>query len=340
MVGLESKSIRVPELYGDFWFNSDPISLRAMKGSVVAVDFWNYSSATCVRAIPYLKEWQRKYRPFEFLVVGVHTPEFKFGRKPEYVERSLHSFGIQYPIVMDNEALIWSSFGAREWPTRYLVDKDGFIRYTQSGDGGYDQFERNLQALLNEAGYRGELPELMEPLRAADVSGAVRYRPTQDIQAGYLRGTIGNPEGYSPESTLDYVDQGYYLDGRFYLHGKWFNERECVRFDGGKGEEGYATLRYEAVEVNAVLESIDRTSSEIYIYQDGNPLTEVTAGSDVQFDGRGRSYVRVAEPRLFNLVHNKEFGGHTLRIETSSPFLSLYSFSFVTTVIPDLISNN
>lgn len=340
MLSLEPKSIHVPELYGDFWFNSEPISIRAMRGSVIVVDFWDYSCVNCVRTLPYLKEWYRKYREFDFLVIGVHTPEFKFARNPEEVEASLREAGIEYPVVMDNEALIWSSFANRAWPTKYLIDKDGYIRYTQQGEGGYERFERNIQTLLMEAGYRGEIPGLMEPLRETDYPGVVCYRPTGEIQAGYLRGTLGNQEGYNPESTLDYADHGYHLAGRFYLQGKWFNEREFIRFDGAEGEEGQASLLYEALEVNAVMQSGRRTPSDVFVLQDGLPLTDENAGSDIRFDENRKSYIRVAEPRMFNLIRNKEFGEHRLRLVTASHHLSLYSFTFVTSAIPDLISRN
>lgn len=340
MYNLESNTIRVPELYGDFWFNSEPISIRAMRGSVIVIDFWDYSCINCVRTLPYLKEWYRKYREFDLLVIGVHTPEFKFGRNAEDVEGSLREAGIEYPVVMDNEAIIWSSFANRAWPTKYLIDKDGYIRYSQQGEGGYERFERNIQTLLADAGYHGTMPQLMEPLRETDVPGAVCYRPTAEIQTGYLRGTLGNQEGYNPESTLNYADHGYHIPGRFYLQGKWFNEREFVRFDGANGEEGLVTLRYEALEANAVMQSGRRASCEVFILQDGIPLTPENAGTDVQFDNNQKSVVRVAEPRLFNLVRNKEFGEHQLQLLASSPTLSLYSFTFVTSAIPDLVSRN
>ena len=340
MISFQPRHIQAPELFGDFWFNSGPISIRAMKGSVVMVDFWDYSSSNCLRTLPYLKAWNRKYQDFGFLIIGVHTPEFKFGRNAENVERAIRRSGIDYPVVTDNEEFLWTSYSNRLRPTKYLIDKDGFLRYSHSGEGEYDQFERSLQSLLNEAGYRGELPELEPPLRETDIPGVVYFRATGEVQVGYLRGTIGNPEGFSPESTLDYSDHGYHVGGRFYLQGKWFNEKEFVRFDGQEGEEGYVGLQYEAVEANAIMDSEPRTKSTVFIEQDGLPLTAEIAGSDVAISSEGLSYVLVDEPRLFNLVRNKDFGEHRLKLTTASRNFGLYSFTFVTGVIHDLVSRN
>lgn len=336
----ESNHILAPELYGDFWFNSGPVSIRAMKGSIILLDFWDYSSVNCLRGLPYLKEWNRRYKEFGFMVIGVHTPKFKFGRNPENIELAIKQTGIDYSVVTDNDSLLWTSYATRSWPTKYLVDKDGYIRYSHQGEGEYEQLERAIQALLIEAGFRGELPDLMEPIRDTDQPGAVCFRPTGEIDLGYLRGTIGNTEGFSPEATIDYLDQGVYLPGRLYLRGKWFSEKEFIRFDGEAADQGSLTLTYEALESNVVMDNAERHSNNVLVLQDGHPLTPENSGADISFDEKGNSYIRVERPRMFNIIRNKEFGEHTLKLIVSSPALSLFSFSFVTAPIPSLISHN
>jgi thiol-disulfide isomerase/thioredoxin len=340
MTSFERGNIRAPELFGNFWFNSEPITLRELRGRVALLEFWDYSSAGCLRTRPYLKEWRSKYREFDLVIIGVHTPQFKFGRDPENVEAALRRLEIDYPVVTDNDAIIWTAYSNRMWPSRFLVDKDGFVRFSHQGEGGYDQFERAIQSLLVEVGYRGLLPELLSPMRLADYPGAVCFRPTAEVQLGYLRGTLGNPEGYSPESTILYDDEGFHLDGRMYLKGKWYNEREGVRFDGENGEEGFATLAYEALEVNSVMGGVDRTSAVVFAFQDSKPLTKENAGLDVRFDDDGQSFVLVDSPRLFNVICNAEFGQHALSLKTNSPGLEIYSMSFVTGVIPELLPTN
>jgi thiol-disulfide isomerase/thioredoxin len=340
MVSFERGYIRAAELFGDFWFNSEPITLRELRGKVALLEFWDYSSANCIRTLPYVKEWRSKYQEFDLVVIGVHTPQFKFGRDPENVEAALGRLEIEYPVVMDNNAVIWTAYSNRKWPTRFLMDKDGFLRFSHHGEGGYDQFERAIQSLLVETGYHGLLPDLLLPIRVTDNPGAVCFRPTAEIQLGYLRGTLGNPESYSPESTMLYDDEGFHLDGRMYLKGKWYNEREGVRFDGDAGDEGCATLTYEALEVNSVMGVSERKPSRVLALQDSRPLTKENAGVDIRFDDDGQSYIMVDSPRLFNVICNAEFGQHALSLKTNSPGLELYSLSFVTAVIPELLPTN
>ncbi|MGH2568460.1 MAG: redoxin domain-containing protein, partial [Bacteroidota bacterium] len=275
---LSPQHVRAPELYGDFWFNSDPVSLRALRGYVILLDFWDYSCVNCIRALPYIKEWHRKYQEYGLGVIGIHTPEFKFGKKPENVERAIREAGIAYPVVMDNEALIWSGFANRSWPTKHLIDKDGYVRYKRPGEGGYEEFERAIQALLSDAGVRGELPPFTEPIRETDRQGAVCYRPTGEIYLGYLRGTIGNVEGYSPESTVEYSDPGLYMPGRFYVQGAWREEKEFIRFNSGGVSNGYIVFSYEASEVNGVLGLDEGKSCELIVEQDGKALTSENKG--------------------------------------------------------------
>lgn len=340
MTSVHPKRFQAPELYGDFWFNSGPVSLRALLGSIILIDFWDYSNSACLRGLPYLKEWYKKYRDFGLMVVGVHTPEFKFGRNPEHLQRAIQLNGIEYPVVSDNEALIWNSFGNSERPGKYLIDKDGFVRGTHQGEGGYDQIERSLQSLLVEVGFKGELPELVEPLRNTDYPGVVCYRASREIHVGYLRGSIGNVEGYNPEFTLEYNDPLVHLPSRFYAHGKWFGDKEYLQFEGSQGEEGYITLGYQALAVNVVLNPLDARAAKVFVYQDDQPLSSENGGEDIEFTDDGRSCVLVDSPRLFNIVRNKEYREHRLKLVMSTRNIAVYTFSFETGVIPDYISKN
>jgi hypothetical protein len=330
------KHFRAPELYGDFWFNSEPISIRAHEGSVILIDFWDFTSIHSLRTLPYVKDWFRKYEEFGVKVIGVHTPEFKFGRNPENVQKAIKRFAISYPVVTDNDGLMWNAYGVRGWPTKCLVDRDGFIRYEHQGEGSYEQFERALQSLLAEAGVRSGLPDLTIPVRETDEPGAVSFRATTDVYLGYIRGTIGNVEGYGAESTVDYIDRGFHLPGRFYAKGKWIIERECIRYAGDAGEEGHLSIIYQGIEANIVLDIEGGKSAELVIEQDGLPLSAENKGDDIRLEGT-QSRLLVDTPRLYQLVKNKEFGEHSLKIIASQSAFSAYSFSFVTSVIPDLV---
>jgi len=340
MLDYRSQQFKAPSLYGNFWFNSEAFSMPDLLGKIVLVHFWDYTSNPSLRSLPYVKEWSQKYKDFGLAVVGVHTPVFRFGHERENIETAIRELGIEFPVVADNDALVWTSFGCRAWPGMYVVDKDGFVRFSRQGEGGYDQLERMIQALLAETGFHGEFPELSVPIHPMDLPGVIPYRATGDIHTGYLRGLLGNTEGYSPEGTLDFADQGIYLPGRFYLGGKWKSEKEFVRFMGEPGEEGVVSVRYEAAEVNAVLAPGDKKPSCLLVQQDGTWLSPDHRGKDIRHGNDGSTMVMVDKPGVFNLVKNREFGEFLMTLRTGDPFVRVYLFSFVTSPIEEPVHSN
>jgi len=339
MQDILPQTVRARELLGDFWFNSEPVPITALRGQVVLLYFWDFGCAGCLRIIPYVAEWEKRYAPFGLVTVGIHTPRFSFGKKPALVQEALARYGIRFSVVMDNEALIATQYECRVLPEIVLVDKDGFIRYRNAGDANMAAVEQALQALIYSAGVGAVLPMIMDPLRESDRSGAICFRATPELYAGYLRGSVGNVEGYAPESVLSYSDPGIYLDGRIYADGDWRSERECLRLNGDSGREGHLLARYQGLDVQAVLEPEGEKKAEITVRQD-NEFLSANRGEDVQLDKLGRSYVVVDEPRLYNLVRNREYGEHLIRLSGGGHRFALYGFAFATAVIPELVSNN
>jgi thiol-disulfide isomerase/thioredoxin len=335
---IQPQTLRAHELFGDFWFNSEPVLVSALRGRVVLVEFWDYTCINCERVLPYLKEWQKKYEEYGLVTIGVHTPKFPFGKNPEIVQQAIERLGISYPVVMDNEGSIAARYENRSVPTLHLIDKHGYIRYQNLGEGNYLTTERVLQTLLYDSGVEDDLPLLMEPLRTEDRAGAICYRRTPEIYAGYLRGSIGNVEGYSPESIVEYTDPNLYVDDRIYAVGNWLNGRNSLRHQ--ENETGKIILSYQALEVNGVLTPDGGRNVEVTVLQDDEPLTMENKGDDIVIDDSGRSFVIVSDPRLYSLVKNPVFGEHVLKLETDFDGFSLYSFNFVSGIIPELISNN
>ena len=339
MQDILPQTVRARELLGDFWFNSEPVPITALRGQVVLLYFWDFGCAGCLRIIPYVAEWEKRYAPFGLVTVGIHTPRFSFGKRPGLVQEALARYGIRFSVVMDNEALIATQYECRVLPEIVLVDKDGFIRYRNAGDANMAAVEQALQALIYSAGVGAVLPMIMDPLRESDRSGAICFRATPELYAGYLRGSVGNVEGYAPESVLSYSDPGIYLDGRIYADGDWRSERECLRLNGDSGREGHLLARYQGLDVQAVLEPEGEKKAEITVRQD-NEFLSANRGEDVQLDKLGRSYVVVDEQRLYNLVRNREYGEHLIRLSGGGHRFALYGFAFATAVIPELVSNN
>jgi thiol-disulfide isomerase/thioredoxin len=137
---------------GGPWFNTDgrALSLQDLRGKVVAVEMWTAGCYNCLNTLPYVKRWYAKYGEAGLVVVGVHTPEFANEHSPQYVREALGRLGITYPVVLDNDYHIWNAYHNAYWPTLYLIDKKGQLRYTHIGEGEYDTTERTIAKLLAE----------------------------------------------------------------------------------------------------------------------------------------------------------------------------------------------
>ncbi len=332
------KQFRAPEIFGDFWINADPVPISSLQGSVILLEFWDFTSQAWIRSAPYVTEWHRRYREEGLIVVGVHTPRFPFGRDPALVTKAVGAFGLRYPVVMDNDFLVWGAYRATTWPTKYLIDRNGFIRYLHGGEGSYQNLEQSIQSLLHEIGYQFDPLPLMDPIREEDRPGAYCFRATPEILLGWQRGTIGNVEGIAPESTIRYSDPGVYVEGRVYLDGDWSIHRSHINMGAVEGKTGGLTILYQGKEVNAVLEPSGEKNFQVFVTQDGKSLHKENSGKDVFTDAEGRTFLRVNEAGLFNLVKNREYGEHTLTLTSRSNGLSVFSLSFVTCAIPEMIS--
>jgi hypothetical protein len=101
--------------------------------------------------IPWVREWYEKYEGEDFAVVSVHYPEFSYEAELENVKEATVRLGVNYPVAIDNEGKTWRAYQQRYWPTRYLLDKQGHIRYKHIGEGAYDETEAVIRALMAES---------------------------------------------------------------------------------------------------------------------------------------------------------------------------------------------
>ena len=158
---LSPKGAKAPAIIpGGVWFNSDPLTLEELKGKVVIVDFWTYSCINCQRTFPYLRNWYEKYKDKGLVIIGVHSPEFEFEKSEKNVAEAIKDFKLTYPIVQDNDFATWRDYANHYWPAKYIIDKEGYIRYTHFGEGAYDETERIIQELLKEQDEQGKRKEI------------------------------------------------------------------------------------------------------------------------------------------------------------------------------------
>ena len=100
--------------------------------------------------IAQLRDWQWTYEAAGFTVVGVHTPEFFWEKSYDAVVAAVKELGISYPVVRDNDRVVWKRYGVWGWPTAFLVDKRGVVRYQHIGEGGYVDTEEMIRRPLAE----------------------------------------------------------------------------------------------------------------------------------------------------------------------------------------------
>ncbi|MCA9922612.1 MAG: redoxin domain-containing protein [Anaerolineales bacterium] len=348
---LEPRIVRMPEFAPGEWLHVErPLTRSALRGQVVLVDFWDYTCINCIRTLPYLVQWQQRYADKGLTIIGIHAPEFKFAQFRTHLEKAIDAFQLTYPILLDNGYENWSRFANKAWPTKYVVDGDGYIRFRRRGEGYYLETEQAIQQLLRQRDPQVALPDLLPPLRDEDAPGAVCYRPTPELYAGYqggglFGGGLGNVSGYLPDRAIMYQlsDAVEREDGRFYLDGFWRAWPESVAFAGRRG--GQVVVPYTAVSVNAVLapsaDTVEtaleiRPSDDapiIEVQQDGHFLTPQSAGADVQFLPDGTSFVTVSHPRMYELVNNPGYEAHELTLSFQATGLAVYAFTFTSCVI-------
>jgi thiol-disulfide isomerase/thioredoxin len=319
------EGLKAPEIEVTGWLNSQPLRLQELRDRVVLLDIWDYTCINCIRTLPYLAEWHRRYSPWGLTIIGVHCPEFDFARDRRNVEQAARRFGLEYPLALDNEYRVWNAYANRYWPRDFLIDRRGVIRHDQVGEGNYRQTELRIQELVAEVNPSASLPEPVE----SDEAPAIRYPVTPELYSGYQRGRLGNPEGYRPNQIIDYREVDRCVDGFLYLRGRWLNLAQCLQHAGTGDGRDWIGLRYHAVSVNAVISTLGSLSLplEVEVKQDGRSLSEDIAGEDVLID-RGRSFVLVEEPRMYRLVVNPGFGYHILRLYVRSELFRLHAFTF------------
>jgi hypothetical protein len=333
-------TVRAHELLGDYWFNSEPVPVAALRGRVILIGFWDLSSELSLRALEYWEQWQGKYESAGLVSVAVHVPRFSFGRNPGIVEGAVRRLGLTLPVVTDNGGLILSHYQLRTPPSLVLIDRDGYVRLVAEGEGSLFAIERAIQGLLLEANAFLELPDFAEPRRPGDRPGAMLIKGTPELFGGYLRGSVGNVEGATPESFSDFKDPGIHLEDRVYLEGEWRVAREAYEFGPTERGEGSLIVAYSGLEAAAVLHSTEPGGTRLEVMQDGDSIAEPMSGEDLNRDVDGRTYVHVDSPRLYGLVKNREHGSHVLRLLLKGGRVEVYALSFTAGVVPESISSN
>ena len=336
----------VPEIRDiESWINSEPLTFEEQRGKVLLIDFWTYTCVNCIRTLPFLKAWFKKYQEHGLVLVGVHSPEFEFEKVRENVVQATEELGVTWPVAQDNEMGTWRAFNNRFWPAKYLVDADGKIRYTHFGEGAYDETELWIRSLLIEAGADlSDVPVETMPGPTRSLAAGVAQQGlglTRELYAGYGRNVGTLLSGRTPpymaqreyfnnrDAEYSYQDPGDYQNHFLYIQGLWFNEEErLVHARSTEDYEDYLVALFFATSVNAVMAPGEGGPSKVLVLLNDEPITPEKAGVDVMFDGTDGPYILVNDWRMYNIVNLDEFEGHVLKLSTNSKDFSLFAYTF------------
>lgn len=168
-------AVPAPELAGNSWLNvpaATKLSLAARKGKVTVVHFWTFGCINCKRNLPAYNEWQKRFSARGVEIIGIHTPETEEEKDPANVAKKVKELGITYPVLIDENSNNWKLWQQRCWPTVYLVDKQGRVRYAWEGElewqgaGGNAKMTQLIETLLAES--------WSIPLKSVAASGSLR----------------------------------------------------------------------------------------------------------------------------------------------------------------------
>ena len=322
------------------WINTEPFNMKSLRGKVVLIDFWTYTCVNCIRTLPFLKEWHDKYADYGLVIVGVHSPEFEFEKIRGNVEAAAAQYDLRYPIVQDNSFTTWQAYRNRAWPSKYLVDKDGVIRYTHVGEGAYLTTEEKIRELLAEIGAPiSQIPlgTVSRPDLAPHAFTPGEGGQTRELYAGYLRNNnsqnpyVGNPEYYNtpPDTTALYQDPGDHQNHLLYLQGLWTNGSESLTHARVTEDlEDYIGLSFFGTTVNVVLNYEGDTPFRVVVTLAGDPIPEEFSGADVLHGDDGTSFLLVDEPRMYRVVELPQYAGTELRLASNSDQFSVFAFTF------------
>lgn len=296
-----------PELVGlQQWFNTNPLSMAQLKGKVVLIDFWTYSCINCIRTLPYMKGYWAKYKNSNFVLIGVHAPEFAFEKSETNVAAAIARYNLPYPVVQDNDFTTWNAYSNHYWPAKYLVDAQGRVRYFHFGEGEYDVTDAAIASLIKENGMTvsstGESSSASLTKRSGPVSPETYLN---DRGAG----AFGNPDGVRGKDGVMYaLPSSYELDS-FYLGGAW-------RLSGDhqllQSKEGTIVMRFTGGEMNLVL---------------GLDGTDQPVKADILIDGKATKAISIDRHDLFNL-YSGEYGEHVMELKIHGSGVGAYAFTF------------
>ena len=296
------------------WLNTaEPLTMQKLRGKVVLIDFWTYTCINCVRTLPHVTNWYDKYKDNNFVIVGVHTPEFAFEKDPRNVQNAIKQFKIHYPVAQDNDYKTWEAYNNHYWPAEYLIDVNGRLRKTHFGEGNYDEMEESIRELLKES---GNTPTAGLAGVKGDLAG---YNVTPETYLGSARMERFSSNVPVSGGRQEFVLPDNILQDGFAYGGSW----DVLGESATAGKDAVLELNFRANKVFLVITPGLR-GNRIKVFLDGEPVNELSQGADVK-----NGELILDQERLYNLIDlRNKTGRHILRLEFLDSGISVYAFTF------------
>nr|WP_294864848.1 cytochrome c biogenesis protein DipZ [uncultured Pseudogulbenkiania sp.] len=307
------------------WLNSPPLSLAALRGKVVLVDFWTYSCINCLRTLPYLKAWWDNYQRQGLVIIGVHAPEFAFERDEGNVRKAIRDLGIPYPVAMDNDFSIWNAYHNQYWPAHYLIDAQGRVRDHTFGEGDYAHTEAAIRQLLAEAHSKVSGPmarALPLPPQGVMAAGGGDIHVSPETYIGSERAEhFASPERFRPDRVALYSVPPAPALNQWGLAGRWKVGGESATLARPQGAIVY---RFRGRDLHLVLGNPPGSPVRFRVTLDG-AAPGADHGADVGADGSGT----VDGNRLYQLVRQQAGARErTFQIEFLDAGVQAFAFTF------------
>ena len=276
------------------------------------IDFWTYSCINCLRTLPYVTAWYEKYKDQGLVVVGVHSPEFAFEKETANVEQAVQRYHITYPVAQDNAFSTWQAYQNRYWPAEYFIDAEGHLRHTHFGEGSYDESERVIQQLLDEAG-----AHVQDAVAQAAPPPVSQMQTPETYLGGASQDSFSSPQPAWPGMSRSYtLPEDLPLD-HWALTGLW-------HFEASYAEAGQPrdTLRlhFRAKDVYLVMTSDQPVQATVSL------VSPQQANHSEDLDAQGR--LTVSASRLYHLVSLESLQEGTLDLHFDQPGVRVYAFTF------------
>jgi len=294
----------------DAWINSEPLKINDLKGKVVLIDFWTYSCINCMRTLPYLNDWYRKYHDKGLVIIGVHTPEFDFERNLDNVKNAVVQDGIKYPVALDSRFVTWQNFNNQYWPAHYLIDKKGYIVYTHFGEGEYDVTENNIRYLLG----------INELTTTKTLGQPITTNATQETYLGYSRA-----KNFSSQQTVTNDQSSVYSFPKKISQDEWALQGNWkIMPDRIISEQNNAAIEinFHARKVYIVMGNTTNKTIKVDLLLNGKKILD-KKGKDVI-----NSSIDVNKYSLYEAIALDQPANGILQVISSSPGLEVYTFTF------------